>query len=170
MLLLAELFKRFWAEIVQRRVSSSPIIERFDVEEQVGPGVVARVIHMMMHPFALERAKEAFHRRIVVPGPDAVHTRLDPMVLQQGLVGRGRVLAALIRMMDETRSRPPLADSHPQGIQGQGAGHAVRHGPADDPAAVEVQNSSQVEPAFPSRDVGDTCTCSAGASVSASHL
>ena len=100
MLLMTELFKGFRAEIVQRRVSPTPIVERFDVEEQVRPSFITSVIDTMVYPFAFQRAKEALHRRIVVPTADAVHARLDAMGCQQHLIASIRVLTALLRVVD----------------------------------------------------------------------
>ena len=83
------------AQIVQRRVSPAPVVEGLDVEEQVRPGLVTGMIQSMMYQFALERAKETFHGRIVVPGTHTIHAGLDAMILQQSLVGTVRVLATL---------------------------------------------------------------------------
>ena len=62
-------------------MTPTSIIERFDVEEKVGPGLVAGRKHTIVHPFAFQGAEEAFHGGIVVPTSDAVHAGLDVMVL-----------------------------------------------------------------------------------------
>ena len=61
------------AEIVQRRVEPTPIMERFDVGEKITLGLVAGVLGTVMHQFALQRPKEALHRSIVVPIASAIH-------------------------------------------------------------------------------------------------
>jgi hypothetical protein len=99
---MVELLIGLWAEIVQRRVAPAPVVERLDVEEQIGLRLVAASIHPMVDQLTFQRAEEAFHGRIVVPASDAIHTGLDAMVPQQGLIGAIRVLAALIGVMDET--------------------------------------------------------------------
>ena len=93
---MVELFIVQRTKIVQRRVSPALIVEGLDVEEQVRPCLVAGVIHTMMDQFTFQRAEEALHRRIVIPGADAIHAHLETMVLQQGLIGTVRVLTALI--------------------------------------------------------------------------
>ena len=81
MLLIVELLIGGRADVAQRRVTSPSIIERFDVEEKVGTGLVAGMEHTIMHPFAFQGTEEAFHRGIVVPASDAVHAGLDVVVL-----------------------------------------------------------------------------------------
>ena len=69
------------ADVAQRRVTATTIIERFDVEEKVGTGLVAGTKHMIMHPFAIQGTEEAFHRGIVVPASDTVNAGLDVVLL-----------------------------------------------------------------------------------------
>ena len=59
MLLMVELFIGLRAEIVQRRMSLAPVVECFDVEEQVRPRLVTGTIHTAMEQLALQRAEEA---------------------------------------------------------------------------------------------------------------
>ena len=67
-------------------METPPIIERFDVAEQILSGFPARVVAEVMNTFRFERSKEALHRRIVVPGADAVHADLDVLSFQEVLV------------------------------------------------------------------------------------
>jgi trimethylamine--corrinoid protein Co-methyltransferase len=48
MLLMVELLIGLRAEIIQRGVSPAPVVERFDVEEQVRPGLVTGVVQAMV--------------------------------------------------------------------------------------------------------------------------
>ena len=79
MLLIEKSLIGFRAQTAERRMR--PIMERFDVEEKVGPGLVAGTKDTIVHPFVFQGAEEAFHRGIVVPASDAVHANLDVMVL-----------------------------------------------------------------------------------------
>jgi len=54
LLLVVELLIGLRAEIIQRRVSSAPIVECFDVEEQVWPRLTMGAVQAMMHPLALQ--------------------------------------------------------------------------------------------------------------------
>jgi hypothetical protein len=80
--LMVELLIGLWTEIIQRRVSSSPVVERFDVEKQVRPRLVTGAVQTMLHPLAFQGADEALHGRVVVPSADArrflVHLSAPP--------------------------------------------------------------------------------------------
>ena len=82
-------------------MSPAPVVEGLDVVEEIGPCLFSGLVHTVVHPFALQRAEEAFHGCIVIPGTDTVHAHLDAMVLQQRLIGAIRVLATLIGVVDQ---------------------------------------------------------------------
>ena len=109
----------------------------------------------MVHPFALERPKEASHRRAIVPSARTIHARQHAMDTQHGLLVTTGVVAALMRMVDE--SWPWLAplDGHAQSSQRQLARHPLRHRPAHDPATEQVQDGCQIEAALQRLDTGD---------------
>lgn len=90
------------ARIVQGRVLPASIAERFDVEEQIGPGLTVDTVLAEIEEFAFEGPDEAVHRCIVVPAADAIHAGSDAVTLQQGLIGMMGVLAAWVRVEDES--------------------------------------------------------------------
>ena len=103
---MVELLIGFRALISQRGMQPAPIIPCLDVVEQVGAGFGTSAIGTMMYQLALQGAKEALHRRVVVPGTRAIHAGDDAVGGQHGLVLTVGVLAALIRVMDESRLWP----------------------------------------------------------------
>ena len=133
------------AEIVKGRVETTSIIKHFDVREKVSPGLVSGAVNDVMNTLAFQCAKEALHWGVVVPGSGTVHTNLDVVIRQQRLVGVAGVLAALIRVMDETRIGLSLLQRHPQRSQCQLVRHTFRHRPTDDAATVQVQDGRQME-------------------------
>lgn len=46
-------------------------------------------------------------------------------------------------------------DRHPQGRQGQVGAQMIGHRPADNPAAVQIHDGSEIEPAVTGLDIGD---------------
>jgi len=56
LLLIVELLTGSRAEIVQRQVSATPIVERLDVEEHVGLRIAGRLIHGLLNRSALTAA------------------------------------------------------------------------------------------------------------------
>jgi hypothetical protein len=67
------------------------------------------------------------------------------MVLQQGLIGTIRVLAALVGVVDEASRWLTFPKGHLQSSDGQPCRYASRHGPTDNATSVQVQDSSQIE-------------------------
>ena len=59
--LMEELLVDLRAEIIQRRVTATSIVERLDVVEHVCFRLVAGVVHTVMHQFALQRTEEALY-------------------------------------------------------------------------------------------------------------
>ena len=53
------------AEISQRRVTASGIVEALDIVEHIGPGLIACPIDLTPDALDLERGEEALHRGIV---------------------------------------------------------------------------------------------------------
>src|SRR5882762_2184654 len=58
-------------------------------------------------------------------------------------------------MVNQTGARPLCRNGHRYGRQWQFGAQMIRHRPADDLAAVEVQDGGQIEPALIGLDVGD---------------
>ena len=69
-------------------------------------------------------------------------------------VGRTRILTPAIRVMDQARRRVACGQRHLERSRGQLGAHVISHGPADDLAAVRVEDDRQVQP-VPRADVGD---------------
>lgn len=70
------------------------------------------------------------------------------------------LLAAPVRMDDQSRRRSPLPDGHLQCIADQPGGHVRRHGPADDLAGILVQHGRKIQPSGVGLDVGDAADLS----------
>ncbi len=80
----------------------------------------------------------------------------DEAVLgQQGLMCIAGVLAAAIRMHDQSRSRLALRDGQLQCPVHQRGLHVRRHRPARHLARVQVQHDRQIQPAAARSDVSD---------------
>src|SRR3954451_13552258 len=58
-------------------------------------------------------------------------------------------------MPDQPRLRAALGERHLQRIADELGAHVIGHAPAHDPAAVEVLDADEVEPALPGSEVGD---------------
>ena len=69
------------ADIAQRRMATLPIVERFNVKENVGACLRTGFVENMMHQFRFQAAKKALSWGIVVTIACTAHTRLKVVVL-----------------------------------------------------------------------------------------
>ena len=102
--------------------------------------------------FVFERPEPALDHDIVSPAALAVHALADAVFLQELLVFAAGELASLIRVEDfRLRHFECLA----AGLDDHTRVQRVVHLPADDIAAVPVDDGRQVQEAVPDGDVGD---------------
>jgi hypothetical protein len=106
--------------------------------------------------FAFQGSEEALAEGIIETIADRAHRRADSGCATALAKRQGRVLAALIGMMDDV-FWATLLDRHLQGIHHQRGLEVSGHCPADDFAAPGIHNNGQVQPSAPSRNVGDVC-------------
>jgi hypothetical protein len=90
-----------------------------------------------------------------------------PDLIAAACVGASQLLPALLRrpvepgldtaigVMDQSWHWSPCSQRHLESIGGQLGPEMVSHGPADNLAAVRVEDDRQVQPALPGADVGD---------------
>src|SRR5688572_23592379 len=136
-------------------MTSETIVEKFNVLKDTGFSLRFREIMAMMNQLSFQGAKETFHGSIVVTIAGAAHTTLDLIMGQQSLIIVASILATPIRVMQPASSRLATLKGHLQGGDDQRTFQAVAHGPANNPARVQIQHGGQVQPALSRRNVGD---------------
>jgi hypothetical protein len=109
----------------------------------------------VMDELSFERVKEAFHWGIVIAIARAAHRGPEAGGLDKLTIILGSILNTPIGMVDQAAARPLRRDGHRQGCQGQVGAQMVLHRPADNPAAIQVHDGGQIEPAPIGLDVGD---------------
>ena len=77
------------------------IIETHNVEKDISSGALSGLIVLMVNALALQRAKEALHRCIVIAVAPATHADLDPLSKQKLLISVSGILAAAIGIMQQ---------------------------------------------------------------------
>ena len=88
------------------------VIEAFDERKDVLPGVVSRLIRLMVNQLILQGTEEAFRHGIVVAIAFATHARGQAERGEALPIGTAAVLGALIRVVDEARAHGALAHRH----------------------------------------------------------
>jgi hypothetical protein len=100
-------------DIAESRVDALSIIVAFDVGEQVASGFVLGGPSSLVNEFHLEGVEEAFHWGVIITTARSAHGRYGSHAGELLSIGLGRVLAAAIRVTDETGSRSlPLGGHH----------------------------------------------------------
>jgi len=112
-------------------VTTLTIIETHDVRKDVGRGFFMGLVILEVNVFAFEGAKETLHRGIVIAVACAAHAGLHPLIDQELLVGPSSILAAPIRMVEQSTERWPVLHRHVEGLLYQAALQRGGEGPAD---------------------------------------
>ena len=74
--------------------------KRSDVLRDLAPGLLPRLIALMVHEFILQRAPKAFHRGIVVAIAFPTHRHGHAKLAQPSLIVLGTILGPAIRVVD----------------------------------------------------------------------
>jgi hypothetical protein len=143
--------------IAQGAVQPLAVVEDFDVIEQGGVSLLARgkLISLPVDQFQFERAPEGFHDGVVVAVGFAAHGSNRLGQLQRRAILQAGVLNAAIGMKDQARGRLTVTQGHVPRGQNQRGVDAFTGGPADDLAAVKIQDGGQVKPALRGLNVSD---------------
>jgi len=136
-------------------VQPLPVVERLDPLEECTSRFVSGLEIVIPDEFIFKAREEALGASVVVAVALAAHARKHAVGLEDCPVSGARVHDALVGVVDKAGSRLPSFDRHHQGVRGELPVVALTHGPTDDPARVEIEQHSQVEPAFAGRDKGD---------------
>src|SRR5271154_6438243 len=136
-----------WRQVTESRVTASSVIEDFDVFEDLATSLRPRTPLSLVSELALEGGEEALGHRVVPAVSPPTHAALDRVLCEQLPILTAGVLAATIRMMQESSSGPALRKRHVQSVQRELTFQPFVEFPADYPARVKVHNHRQVQPA-----------------------
>jgi len=144
-------------QIVECRVSSLCVVEPFEIVEERRPCRPMRRKASPLKQFAFERGEETFHQRIVVTVAPTPPRGEDARVVESLPEDETRVLAAVIRVVNQTRLRSAACDCHVERIHDEFSAEMIRHRPTDDPPTEDIEDDGQIEEAHPGRNVRDVC-------------
>ena len=155
-----------WREIAQRGVDALVHVDVVQEPAQLADSISIVVVVRQVNFLLFDGPDEPLGVAILPSLTTLGHADFGVDSSEHPDVGRGRVLDTLIRVVD---FRPVLSQSAIQGDQRQGLVQATAQMPTTDTAGEHVHDHSQVDELVAQSDVGDTCTCSAGASVGTHH-
>src|SRR5690349_13766878 len=130
------------------------IVEALDEVKDRHPSLRLRPEAPAVDELALERGEERLAQRIVVGVAHRAHRRLDTDLTAAEAKRDGRVLASLVRVVDDVR-RSTLLDGHVQRVEHELGAEMGRHRPADDATTPNVEHDGEVEEPSPGGDVRD---------------
>ena len=130
------------------------VVKRQPVDDLVH-GLALRGEGLAVQPAHLEVPPQAFRRRIVPAVALAAHRRLHAVALERVLELAATVLAAPVRVEDQSGRWLAPEPRHAQGIRDQAGLHVRLHAPAHHLAADQVDHGGQVQPAIAGGDIGD---------------
>ena len=131
------------------------VVEDFDEVEDLGSGVSVAVERAAVDQLQFEGAPEAFHRGVVVAVTPAAHGGNQTGRLQGRPEVPGGVLDTPVCVEEQSGWRSAMQGRHGEGCQDKCGIDCRAHGPANDSAAVEIQDTGEIEPALGGGDVGD---------------
>ncbi len=135
-----------------------------DVSENGFAGLVVGVEFEVPLLLDVVRCAEAFGRGVVPAVALAAHAPAvalaahagdDACGLQRLAVVASGLLAAAVGVVDEPRCRPPLTNGHSQRAEHQMAVDLLLRDPAEDAAAMQVDEDRKMKAGMPHPDVGD---------------
>lgn len=118
------------------------VVPPFDEVEDGDPRLRVAPEAMAIEQLALERREEALAHGVVVGVPHAAHRRADAGLAAASAEFDRRVLAALVRVMNDS-GRAPRSHGHVQRGQNELGLRMGFHGPADDASAPRVEHHGQ---------------------------
>ena len=131
------------------------VVEDFDEVEDLEFGVSVAGEPAAVDQFQFEGTPEAFHCGVVVAVAPAAHGGDQAGRFQGRPEVPGGVLDAAVGVEEQTWRGLAVQDRHGEGGQDECRVDGRAHGPTDDPAAVEVEDAGEIEPAFVGLYVGD---------------
>src|SRR5215210_4613959 len=135
----------------------SGVVEALDVFEDRGSRRLTTRPRVAVDQFPLQGRHEALSYRVVVGIGHRPHRRQKTLFPEPAPKLHGRILAAPVRMVNQSWRGSASVDSHVQRIKHKRGPQIVGHGPADHSPGVGVQDEREVEPALPGTDVSYVC-------------
>ena len=125
-------------------MESGAVVEGFDVIEDGGASSGKGGEAMMVDKLVFEAAPKRLNESIIVAVALASHRSKQP-VLSNGLaVSSAGKLSPRSEGDDKVLRVSPLTDRHAQSDDGQGSIEQLAHGPADDVAREQIEDSNQL--------------------------
>ncbi len=108
-----------------------------------------------MNGFNLERMKETLSNRVIPAVALSAHAARESVSFQEGLKQIARILASTVKVTERFCYSATTSHGHVHGVTDQPRRHALVERPPDNLTTEEIEDNSQIQPAFFRPDVGD---------------
>ena len=136
-------------------MAPGPVVEHFNVIEDIRPGQSLGFIYAFSDPFFFQLTEERFGHRIIQAVATPAHARRQVIGPVEALPVVTAVLAALIAMYDNLAVRFSTPDRHHLSAQRELARKSGLHRPANHVTGEEIDNHRQIQPALPGADISN---------------
>src|SRR5215469_5687355 len=138
-------------------MSPLAVVEEFDIFEHLVAGVSSSTPPGLINQFDFERGEKTFRHRVIPAITFTAHAALYAVYRQQLLILAAGVLAAAIRVMQQTLRRMAVLQCHLQGVQRDAAIEPFAERPADHAAREQIDDYRQVQPTLQSPQIANVC-------------
>lgn len=145
------------ADISNCGMPSLSIIGYLQIFKQRLPGLLMGRRESVSDTLFFERAEKGLHGCLVPTIAFAGQADHCSELLQLTLISSARILAASITVMDEAGLGAAASHGHLQRVFSQDRIAGMRHGPPDDRSRVQIEDTSEIQPATCCRDGGTVC-------------
>jgi hypothetical protein len=131
------------------------VIKHLDVLDHITSRIAPSTINYIGSPFGFQTVKETLRNSIIPaialsthPADHAIDTQELPVIT----VG---ILAAAVRVMNQSLSRFPLLTSHRKSFRGKRCLHAAAHRPTDNFSRIQIDYHRQIQTSFYGPQIGN---------------
>jgi transposase len=146
------------ADEVERRVAPDGIVEAVDVAADGLPGLGPGLEDGAPDQLGLQRLEEGLDHGVVVAVPLPGHRDQEAMPSELGLIVERAVLAATIRVVDQSGFWASDGEGLPECFKSQLLVKAVADGPANDAPGEQVDDDGEIQPALTGPEIADIGT------------
>jgi len=121
-------------------VTTTNIVGPLDVIEQIGSTLIARAILNTTRRLGFQAREKTLHRRVVPDVNATAHTAGNPELGEQCLESLARLLASLIRMIQQLTRLASSPGRHDQRIGNKLRRHLLSNRPAHDGTGEQIKD------------------------------
>jgi len=134
------------------------VIKHFDVLDHITSRIVLSTINYIGSPFGFQTVKETLRNSIIPAIALSTHAADHAIDTQELPVITAGILAAAVRVVNQSLSRFPSPISHRKSIRDKRCLYPAAHSPTNNFSLIQIDYHRQIQPPFHGPQVGDIAT------------